>query len=328
MKVFHRPSRPGFTLIELLVVIAIIAILIALLVPAVQKVREAAARTQCANNLKQLALACHSYHDTYKVLPASFLDNYGVANHGWSWIAMILPYIEQGALYDQANLSERSGNGTPVSTLSVGGGAVIATPIPLLRCPSDPDVGTLVWTDRADVGGTPVAISNYKGVAGANWEWGNGLWDPGWNPAIAGTDQQGLDNGNGVLYRSNGAGTTVFGTYHVRKFTLLSITDGTSHTFMIGESLPSKSLWTGAWAYSNNVSGTCAIYPNAPDVTGLTFATSDWPDNYSFHSKHPNGLQFAMADGHVTYITNNIPIGVYRALGTRAGQEAVEVPNF
>jgi prepilin-type processing-associated H-X9-DG protein len=290
-------------------------------------VREAAARTQCANNLKQLALACHGYHDTYKVLPASFLDNYGVANHGWSWIAMILPYIEQAPLYNQANLASRNANGQPVSTLNVAGGAVLVTPIALLRCPSDPDLGTIIWTDRADVAPTPVAISNYKGVAGANWEWGNGLWDPGWNPAISGTDQQGLDNGNGILYRSNALGTTVFGTYHSRKFTLLSVTDGTSNTFMIGESLPSRSLWTGAWAYSNNVSGTCAIFPNAPDVTGQTFALNDWPDNYSFHSKHTGGLQFALADGHVTFIGNTIDMPTYRALATRNGNEAAQVPQ-
>src|SRR5476651_86878 len=98
-----RSLRRGFTLIELLVVIAIIAILIALLVPAVQKVREAAARLQCTNNCKQLALACHNFHDVNKKLPA----NYGCCWTGgayWSWIAMILPYIDQDSLYQAGNI--------------------------------------------------------------------------------------------------------------------------------------------------------------------------------------------------------------------------------
>src|SRR5204863_8803598 len=99
--------RSGFTLIELLVVIAIIAILIALLVPAVQKVRAAAARTQCANNLKNLALAVHSYHDSNKYLPVNWgggSASWGAGSYAWSWISQVLPFIDQGPLYQQGNL--------------------------------------------------------------------------------------------------------------------------------------------------------------------------------------------------------------------------------
>ena len=194
----HRPSRHGFTLIELLVVIAIIAILIALLVPAVQKVRESAARLQCVNNLKQLALACHSFHDVNGKLPA----NYGCCTDSgayWSWIAMILPYIEQNPLYEGGSIGVFNAAGTPTTTLaasSFNGQPTITYPIAMLRCPSDPAYGQILFTDRADIFGGPngagCAISNYKGVAGSNWAWGDAacglrLFGAVWFPPRAST---------------------------------------------------------------------------------------------------------------------------------------------
>jgi prepilin-type processing-associated H-X9-DG protein len=304
----------------LLVVIAIIAILIGLLVPAVQKVREAAARAQCQNQLKQLALACHNHHDARKALPQNFGGNagWGIGAANWSWITFILPYIEQGPLYNQINLTTGT-NGMPLTHQNANAAvkAAINSPIPVLRCPSDPDSGQASWTDRADVGGTPVAITNYKGVAGSNWEWGIGLWNPGWQAGAS--DQNGLDNGNGVLWRSNGT--------NGKKYTLQAITDGTSNTFLIGESLPSRSQWTGAWCYANNATGTCAIYPNAFQTNGQIFGVGDWPDNYSFHSAHTGGVQFAMCDGSVQFISSGIDINGYRALATRAGGEVATIPS-
>lgn len=319
--------RKGFTLIELLVVIAIIAILIALLVPAVQKVRAAAARMQCANNLKQLALGCHSFNDSYKCLPPCYLDSYGTGGHGWSWIAMILPNIDQGTLYGQTGLTGPTFGGA-VPNVTVGNNlAAIATPLTVLRCPADPQYSQPTWNDRADMGGAVVAVTNYKGVAGANWEWGNALWNP--IADVAG-NVGGLDNGNGTIWRDSGNGGWNIGgegTPVATKMTFALITDGSSNTFMIGESLPSMSNWTGSWAYSNNTCGTCAIYPNAPSMTGLTFLASDWPDNYSFHSAHMGGLQFAFADGTIRFISNSIAIATYRGLATRNGNEAVTVPD-
>jgi prepilin-type N-terminal cleavage/methylation domain-containing protein/prepilin-type processing-associated H-X9-DG protein len=319
----HRRHRFGFTLIELLVVIAIIAILIGLLLPAVQKVRAAAARAQCSSQMKNLALACHSYHDTAKVLPQNFGGNitWGVGGASWSWIAFILPYIEQSNIYNGGNIGATSANGMPSTLLTVqfNGTYVMAMSIPVLRCPSDPDIGQILWTDRADIGGNipgGVAISNYKGVCGSNWEWGISLWNPGWNPT--GVGQQGLDSGNGVLWRSNGTAG--------KKYTLLSITDGTSNTFLIGESLPSKSQWTGAWAYANNVSGTCAIYPNAVNTNGTPFSEGDWPDNYSFHSAHEAGMNFAFADGSVRFVSTSIDIPSYWYMATSKGGEII--PNL
>jgi hypothetical protein len=277
------------------------------------------------------------YHDSAKHLPQNWGGNpavvggptWGSLSASWSWIAMILPYIEQANIYKMASL-QTTNNGVPVTPLNVtfNGAFVISQPIPLLRCPSDPDYGTVVWPDRADLNGytgpkIPVAITNYKGVCGSNWMWGNLLWNPGWvganwqaNSGFAA--QQGLDNGNGVLFRSNG-------TYN-KSYSLGGISDGTSTTFMIGEDIPSHSYYCGAWAYANNASGTCAIYPNATMANIQLYPLADWADNYSFFSGHPNGVQFAMSDGSVHYVENTIGTKVYWYLATPRGGEAAQLP--
>jgi prepilin-type N-terminal cleavage/methylation domain-containing protein len=307
-------SLQAFTLIELLVVIAIIAVLIELVLPAVQKVREAAACIKCQNNLKQLALAVHNYHDQFQRLPR----NAGPLCPGapstpqcWSWIAKLLPFIDQGNLYNVGNLqNEPAFAGCPPG--------VVSAIIPLLLCPSDSD-SRRPLDDRADFGGAmALGPTNYKGVAGQNWAWG----DPRWNPVFSNPGgpytsptSDGLESGDGIFFRRDGV-----------RFPYLDfsgVTDGLSNTFMIGEDLPTRNLWC-SWPWFNHATGTCAIYPNSHK---MGFGPGDWANVYSFRSNHPMGLQFAMADGSVHFVRENINPAIYRALASRAGGEPVTIAD-
>jgi prepilin-type N-terminal cleavage/methylation domain-containing protein/prepilin-type processing-associated H-X9-DG protein len=313
-------NRRGFTLIELLVVIAIIAVLIGLLLPAVQKVREAAARMSCSNKLKQIGLAVHNFHDVNNRMPYNTNPNtwgYGDGDRSWSWMVLILPNIEQDNLFKSGNPSvatphtaTATGQPTPPAPTFNQRADVHSTVIATYQCPSDPE-GSRLRTDRANGSSSAGASSsNYKGVSGSNWAWGNTQ-----NVGPSGNNN-GLDLGDGIFYRSDSN----------RPLTLIGIQDGTSNTLMVGEDLPGRNQHSG-WQRANYATGTCSIPLNTSNTPTSTpqYGAGDWPNVYSFRSAHTGGANFAMADGSVKFVRDSIARANYLAACTRAGGESIGV---
>jgi prepilin-type processing-associated H-X9-DG protein len=268
---------------------------------------------KCSNNLKQLAVAVHSYHDVIGRFPenGSVVNKSGCCDpHGqpqWSWMARILPYVEQQALYNQLRVAQNIPPGHSTNQ------ALLAnTVIQTFRCPSDitPDIRTGIanWNGSWRVGST-----SYKGVSGGNWAWGNyPFTPPGWN-------NDGLDNGNGIFWRTDVK----------RSLTMSAVTngDGTANTLMIGEDIGSMNIHN-AWPYSNTSNGTCAVPLNlgiAPLTApaGQNFTAGNWPNVYSFRSLHTQGANFALADGSVRFIRQSIPLANYRAGASWSGRETL-----
>jgi len=308
MSKVHK-QRSAFTLIELLVVIAIIAILIGLLLPAVQKVREAAARMQCSNNLKQLGIAVHSFQDGQGRLPYNTSPNtygYDINGKSWSWLAKILPYIEQDNLYKLGGLGA---DGANLPTFNSVLTTVYNQQIKTFLCPSDSS-STSARTDRANTGGYACGSTNYRGVSGSNWAWGNTT-----NTGPTGNNN-GLDAGDGMFWRHD----------ETRKLRLEQMQDGTSNILMVGEDLPDRNQHCG-WPNSNYANGTCSI-PLNTSLPGSTpqYGFGDWPNVYSFRSRHTGGAQFAIADGSVRFVSATIDLPTYRAVATHSGGEAVSIP--
>lgn len=314
-------SRYAFTLVELLVVIAIIGILIALLLPAVQQAREAARRIQCQNNLKQLGLAMHNYHDTHKRFPLI-----SSSSTGFSAQAQILPFIEQGNLHDLIDFSEplMLGSGPSVTLNPVHSG-IQDRPLEMFLCPSDS--GDPLYYDGTDTW----AGTNYMVNVGS----GTGLnYCEGCDP-------------NGLFWRGS---NTAF----------RDITDGTSHTILMAETLfggrdqvsttvltdPQRQIkrvsggapgsktaeeidatsasgysgvragsWIRTTGYHITINGFYPPNSHKPDATHHGYIVS------SSRSNHPGGTQAVLADGSVSFVTETVDLSTWRALFSRGGGE-------
>ncbi|MEW4561049.1 DUF1559 domain-containing protein [Bremerella sp. JC770] len=310
-------SKQGFTLVELLVVIAIIGVLIALLLPAVQQAREAARRMQCSNNLKQLGVALHNYHDTFNILPPAFVDSNPEMNspvdavdnrNSLAWSALILPFIEQSALHDQIgnetggfafnwydknhddNLSD------PIDSAKVG--------LEAYSCPSD--TMPLINSFRSNFGKT-----NYKTNAGNN----------------AARDKK------GIMWANS-------------KLGFRDITDGTSNTMMIGEACANEESGVtncggdpckftgGLWIGARKTSTAYSWHPGVTSHDVVSFggwsanmlinrSGANWGDDWISSSMHPGGIMSVQCDGSVRFLQENIELATYRRLRDRSDGEVL-----
>lgn len=353
----QRWNCRGFTLIELLVVIAIIAVLIALLLPAVQQAREAARRAQCKNNLKQIGLALHNYESSHRVLPGNY--SYGSANSGnFSVQAKLLPFMDQAALHNLLDFSEKMQIGCCPGDLNTPFIEPARTVLAVFRCPSDPGPGVFEVVTGTRSGAT----GRTDHYAGTNYHMNQGT--------ARGTYYDGRAMTDGLIWANS-------------KVRFADITDGLSNTAAFSESLFGLPQQTASAPASNrdrrrtyiNVACTWASRTVPPETPGLAngFQPPDdpadfeiaavaisrgwggqrgagwihgreyWTNYHHYHnpnsnvpdmgscgygifaarSEHAGGVNLLLCDGAVRFVSENIHLGTWRDLGTRSGGEVI-----
>ncbi|AGA30211.1 DUF1559 domain-containing protein [Singulisphaera acidiphila] len=311
--------RRGFTLIELLVVIAIIAVLIALLLPAVQAAREAARRSQCVNNLKQIGLAMHNYESTNGAFPygSNFYESItspisGLNTFGGNWVLMILPNMEQTALYNAHNFSLR--------TVDLHNTTVTRSVISSLICPSDPGAVTPIKTDRSEVV-TSMGLW-YPGNMGPSNMDAKVPYCPPTPPAS--TVQSYCSQGTWGANPASRSGTLVgfFGRFQTCQ-RIAGVTDGLSNTFMVGETLPTDCAYFGAFNHNFPIAGTSIPLNMIGLVNGSTVKINTFQQVCGYKSRHSGGANFLMGDGSTRFIKQSINYQTYNAAGSAALGEVI-----
>ncbi len=334
----------GFTLIELLVVIAIIAVLIALLLPAVQAAREAARRTQCTNNMKQIGLAIANYESAVGCIVSGYISasaplaQFGVPGYnpdpptgdngpGWGWLAMLLPYAEQGPLYNAINVS--------LPTWVAGNGTAVTVQIGVFLCPSANNPTPACSMVDASLNPLPVANQRF---ARANYQYSQG-WNDSGMPATVNPDDP-VKGCNGPIYRNS----------HI---TYAAVTDGLSNTVVAGEKTPylADASWVGIipgyrhFAYnafsSAGTGGLGVNYDYASALLAVHSGPSLYEDPVVIHppnsplghtdemySLHPGGANVLMGDGSVRFVKQSINLLAWQALSSRSNGEVVSADAY
>ena len=317
-----RTWRRAFTLVELLVVIAIIGILIALLLPAVQAAREAARRAQCTNNLKQIGIGLHNYHDSFRVFPPNIIrlgNQDGDPSQGMVWSGFLLPYMEQKPLWDKI-----VGQGFYINWADDGVNEQVATTkLAAFQCPSATESNE-TWNEAtSDSSGTVNARyrANYGAVITGTVGINLSLYVSG------GADRSGESTSH--LDDSGNTHARFDGPFPMQNlcYSFASITDGSSNTLFIGERTRKTSsddrnyLYIGTANAKNSYSkfcGSTGIQINSSDTGRIGWA--------GFSSRHPGGALFLAGDGSSHFLSETIDRYLYSSLGTRSGGEAVSIP--